>query len=675
MPNALARETSPYLLQHKDNPVDWLPWGPEALSRSREQDKPMLVSIGYSACHWCHVMERESFEDPETARLMNNLFVCVKVDREERPDIDGIYMEAIQAMTGQGGWPLNIFLTPEQVPFFGGTYFPPEPRSGMPSFRQVLAAVAEAWEERGDEIREASGVMVERLNAGARLSPSKQPIQAAILDQAVGALLRSYDQRHGGFGGAPKFPPSGTLEFLLQRAAGHPAVSGPEAQMAVSTLGHMARGGIYDQVGGGFARYAVDASWTVPHFEKMLYDNALLARAYLHAWQLDGAERLLGVCRETLDWVLREMRSAEGGFFSALDADSDGEEGKFYVWTVGELEAALGSDADAAISYFGATEEGNFEGRNVLQAHGPEPEALDRIRSRLLQVRSERQRPGLDDKQLTSWNALMISALADAGSVLRQAEDAALRADGERYLAAAGDGAEFVLSHLRGPDGRLLRTYRNGEARLNGYLEDHGFLIEALLTLYEATFQERWFAEARALADVTIERFSDPERGGFYSTASDHESLIARRKDLEDTPLPSGASATAFGLLRLAALTGEHEYERQAVGVLRLLHEVAAQHPTAFGHLLAAIDFHTSAVHEVALVGADVGSLERVVRERWRPHLVLAAAPEGTSDAVVPLLRDRPAVDGRSAAYVCQRFTCQRPVTEPEELAALLQAS
>jgi uncharacterized protein YyaL (SSP411 family) len=672
MPNALARETSPYLLQHQDNPVDWLPWGEEALGRARTEDKPLLVSIGYSACHWCHVMERESFEDEETARLMNNLFVCVKVDREERPDIDGIYMEAIQAMTGQGGWPLNVFLTPEQVPFFGGTYFPPEPRSGMPSFQQVLAAVAEAWEERGDEIRASSGRLVERLNAAARLSPSTEPIHAGILDQAVGALLRSYDQAHGGFGGAPKFPPSSTLEFLLRRAAGPGSASGPEAKMAVSTLRHMARGGIYDQVGGGFARYAVDSAWTVPHFEKMLYDNALLARVYLHAWQVEGSEWLLRVCRQTLDWALREMRGPEGGFFSALDADSEGQEGKFYVWTVAELESVLGSDADAAIAYFGATEEGNFEGTNVLQAHGPDPADLDRMRAHLLEARSKRVRPALDDKQLTAWNALMISALADAGSVLRLTDAPELREDGERYLAAAIQCAEFVLAHLRGPDGQLLRSYRNGQARLGAYLEDHGFLLEALLTLYEATFDERWFAQARALADTTIERFADRERGGFFTTPSDHEELIARRKDLEDAPIPSGASSTAFGLLRLAALTGEREYEHQGVGVLRLLHEVAFQHPTAFGHVLAAIDFHTSAVREVALVGADVGPLERVVRGRLRPHLVLAAASGTESDSAVPLLRDRTPVDGRAAAYVCEQFTCQRPVTEPQELEALL---
>ena len=672
MANALAGETSPYLLQHAENPVAWLPWGEEALGRARAEDKPLLVSIGYSSCHWCHVMEHESFEDEDTARVMNEHFVSVKVDREERPDIDGIYMEAVQAMTGHGGWPLTVFLTPEQVPFYGGTYFPPEPRPGMPSFVQVLEAVAEAWSQQREEIRGSAPRMLERLNVGARLSPSRDPIHAGLLDQAVGELARSYDQEHGGFGGAPKFPPSSTLEFLLRRAAPREEATGPEAQMALNTLRAMARGGIYDQVGGGFARYAVDAGWTVPHFEKMLYDNALLARAYLHGWQVSASEPLLRVCRETLDWTLREMRAPEGGFFSALDADSDGVEGKYYVWTVAELQAVLGPDADAAIAYFGATEEGNFEGANVLQAHGPEPDGLDGIRRRLLEARSGRVRPGLDDKRLAAWNALMTSALADAGAVLRSDPDAERQAAGERYLSAAAGCAGFVLDHMRDPGGRLLRSYRAGTARLNAYLEDHAFLLEALLTLYEATFEERWFVEARALADTVIGRFSDPERGGFFSTASDHEPLVARRKDLEDAPLPSGGASAAFGLLRLAALTGEGGYESPAVGVLRLVREVAPRHPTAFGHVLSAIDFYTHPVREVALVGADRSALERAVRTRWRPHLVLAAAPDGPPDSPVPLLRDRHPLNGRAAAYVCEHFACRRPVTEPHELDALL---
>jgi len=677
MPNALAQETSPYLRQHRENPVDWLPWGPTALSRAQAQDRPLLVSIGYSACHWCHVMERESFEDEEIAALMNERFVCVKVDREERPDLDAIYMEAVQAMTGHGGWPLNVFLTPEQVPFFGGTYFPPQARQGMPSWSQVLESVAEAWSERASEIRAGSDRIRERLAGAAHLVASENAIEAVELDQAVTTLAQSFDRAQGGFGAAPKFPPSCPLEFLLARASARGGAESREGTMALRTLKAMARGGIHDQVGGGFARYAVDANWTVPHFEKMLYDNALLARAYLHGWQLSGEAELLRTCRETLDWALREMRSPEGGFYSALDADSEGVEGRFYVWTVDELRAVLGADAEAAIDYFGASEAGNFEsaGANVLEAHGPEPtpEVRARIREALLGARSERVRPGLDDKCLAAWNALMIGALAHTASVLEVAEDPKLRADGQRYLRAAQEAAGFMLDRLRDERGRLLRTYSEGRARLPAYLEDHAFLLEALLELYEATFDERWFVEARALADTIIERFGDPQRGGFYSTASDHEPLIARRKELEDAPIPSGASSAALGLLRLGALTGEQEYERQAVGVLRLLHEVAPRHPTAFGHLLQAMEMHLATVREVALVGEDLHELRGVVRNRLRPHVVLAGGPGAPGrGSAVALLSERPPLDGRPTAYVCESFSCQRPVTDPAELAALL---
>jgi uncharacterized protein YyaL (SSP411 family) len=658
MPNALANETSPYLLQHKDNPVDWLPWGEEAVRRARELDRPLLVSIGYSSCHWCHVMEHESFEDPETAALMNERFVAVKIDREERPDVDAIYMDAVQSMTGQGGWPLNVFLTPEQVPFYGGTYFPPAPRMGMPSWRQVLAAVAEAWDTQRDEIRAQGASVAPRLGGGALLTPSEQPLHTATLDEAVATLRGSFDSVHGGWGGAPKFPQAPVIDFLLAR--------GGDA-MALQTLRSMAGGGIFDQVGGGFARYSVDARWGVPHFEKMLYDNALLARAYLHGFQASGDALLRRTCEETLDWALREMRAPEGGFYSALDADSEGVEGRFYVWTVDELRAALGGDADAAIAWFGATEHGNFEGANVLESRGPEPpeEQRSRIRATLLAARAARVRPGLDDKRLAAWNALMVAALADAGAVLAR----------EDYLEAARAAAAFVLEHMRAPDGRLLRSYNAGSARLPAYLEDHAFLLEALLVLYEATFEERWFVEARALADTIVARFGDAERGGFFSTADDHEALIARRKDLEDAPIPSGGSSAAFGLLRLAALTGEHRYEEQAAGQLALLHEIAARHPTAFGHLLQALDFHLAPRREVALVGdpRGVDALAAVVREAPRPHLVLAAGPGGVPTEV-PLLEQRTPVDGRAAAYVCERFACKRPVTEPEELRALLAA-
>src|SRR3954468_1711993 len=651
MPNRLAGETSPYLLQHQDNPVDWYPWGEEALARAKEEDKPILLSIGYSACHWCHVMERESFEDPEIAAVMNELFVPIKLDREERPDLDSIHMEACQVLTGQCGWPLSVFLTPDQVPFFAGTYFPPDSRMGMPSWRSVLEAVAKAWEERRDEIQAGGARIAERLRGGALLAPSETDLDPAALDGAVETLRTSYDRANGGFGRAPKFPPASALEFLLRRG---------ETEMTAHTLRAMASGGMNDQVGGGFARYSVDPYWLVPHFEKMLYDNALLARAYLHGWQVTGEPLFRKVTEETLDWALSEMRGPEGGFYSALDADSEGEEGKFYVWTVDELRAALADepDADEAIAWFGATDRGNFEGKNIPVRGPGEPDRRGAWRERLYDVRAQRVWPGLDDKRLTSWNALMIAALADAGAVLERRD----------YLDAATVTAEFVLTELRDDGGRLLRTWKDGRAKLNAYLEDHAFLLEALISLYEATFDPRWFAEARALADTTIERFADDENGGFFETSSDHERLVARRKDLEDHPIPAGNSSAAYGLLRLEALTGEREYGERAESVLRLLHELAPKHPQAFGHLLQALDFRLAQVREVALVGDDVRPLERVVRSGFRPHLVVAGGePDG-----VPLLEGRDPVDGRATAYVCEQFSCRAPVTEPDELEALL---
>jgi uncharacterized protein YyaL (SSP411 family) len=608
MTNALAEETSPYLRQHAENPVDWLPWGEQALRRAAEQDKPLLVSIGYSSCHWCHVMERESFEDEQTAALMNEEFVCVKVDREERPDVDALYMEAVQGMTGQGGWPLNVFLTPEQLPFYGGTYFPPEPRHGMPAWTQVLQAIAEAWDERSDEIRAGGEQLRERLSGGALLEPSSQPIDEPALASAVERLRESFDRQDGGFGGAPKFPHASALEFLMLRG---------EREMTLATLRTMAAGGIHDQIGGGFARYSVDRSWTVPHFEKMLYDNALLARAYLHGWQRFGERRLLDVCLDTLGWALREMRGPEGGFYSALDADSEGVEGRYYVWTIAELGETLGEDAEAAIERFGATEQGNFSdphhpepGLNVLQgprgAGGELDDAtLARVRDRLLAERAKRVRPGLDDKRLTSWNALMICALAEAGAALRDAPPAEPGQDldpalAEELLAAAVACAEFILRDLRDEQGRLLRTYNDGHAKIGAYLEDHAYLLEALLVLFETTCDERWFAEALTLADETIERFSDAERGGFFSTAADQQPLIARRKDLEDSPIPAGGSSAAMGLLRLAQLTGEERYEQHAVSMMRLLAEIAPRHPSSFGHLLQVMHWYLSRARPIA---------------------------------------------------------------------------
>jgi len=608
MANALAEETSPYLRQHAENPVDWLPWGEQALRRAAEQNKPLLVSIGYSSCHWCHVMERESFEDEQTAALMNEEFVCVKVDREERPDVDALYMEAVQGMTGQGGWPLNVFLTPEQLPFYGGTYFPPEPRHGMPAWTQVLQAIAEAWDERSDEIRAGGEQLRERLSGGALLEPSAQPIDESALASAVERMRESFDRRDGGFGAAPKFPHASALEFLMLRG---------EREMTLATLRAMAAGGIHDQIGGGFARYSVDRSWTVPHFEKMLYDNALLARAYLHGWQRFGERRLLDVCLDTLGWALREMRGPEGGFYSALDADSEGVEGRYYVWTLAQLRDALDEDADLAIERFGATEQGNFSdphhpepGLSVLQGPRGTDDELDeatlaRVRERLLAVRAQRVRPGLDDKRLTSWNALMICALAETGAALRDAPAAELGPDldpaqADQLLGAAVSCAEFVLRDLRDEQGRLLRTYNNGQAKIGAYLEDPAYLLEALLVLFETTCDERWFSEALTLADETIERFSDPERGGFFSTAADEQPLIARRKDLEDSPIPAGGSSAAMGLLRLSQLTGEERYERQAVSVMRLLAEIAPRHPSSFGHLLQVMHWYLSSARPIA---------------------------------------------------------------------------
>ncbi len=665
MANRLAQETSPYLLQHKDNPVDWHPWGAEALGRALEEDRPILLSVGYSACHWCHVMERESFEDAETAAYMNEHFVNVKVDREERPDVDAIYMEAVQSISGHGGWPMTVFLDPDGVPFYGGTYFPPDESRGMPSFRMVMEAVVHAYETQREEIRERAPGVRARLGAIGEVEPRPDLPGTAELEEAAQRLLGAADRRNGGFGGAPKFPPASSLELLLARG---------ETEHVELTLDRMLAGGIYDQLGGGFARYAVDAIWLVPHFEKMLYDNALLARAYLHGWQELGHGRYRRVCEETLDWMLREMRGPEGGFYSALDADSEGEEGKFYVWTPSQLREALATDPNCInfstqqieklMQFWGVSEEGNFEGANILHladgAESPEPEGLSEARQALLEARSQRVWPGLDDKRLTSWNALAIAALADAGAVFGR----------EDYLDAARACTDFLLAQLR-DDGNLLRTYKDGRARLNAYLEDHAFLLEALLALYEASFETRWFSEAQTLAETMIERFGDPERGGFYSTSSDHEELIARRKEVGDHPIPSGNSSAAMGLLRLGALTGERRYEEAGSAVFALFGKPAVEHPDAFAHLLRALDFHLSPTREVALVGEQLDELASVVREKPRPHLVLAGGPEGSAEP--PLLVGRTTVDGKPAAYVCENFTCWLPVTDPEELRRQLE--
>ena len=660
MPNRLAQESSPYLLQHAENPVDWYPWGPEALARAKDEDLPILLSIGYSSCHWCHVMERESFEDAEIAAYMNEHFVCIKVDREERPDVDAIYMEAVQAMTGHGGWPLTAFLDTDTSPFYCGTYYPPEPRHGMPSFRMILEAVVASWQTKRTDVTSQAARVRERLAAAGELSPVDQDLSPALLDEAAQGLVVSADPVNGGFGGAPKFPPASAIEFLLARG---------EGAVTTRALDGMLAGGIHDHVGGGFARYSVDARWLVPHFEKMLYDNALLARAYLHGYQAFGHERWRETCERTLEWMLREMRGPEGGFFSALDADSEGEEGRFYIWSEKELrevlgEAGLRDEADGLVEYWGVSAAGNFEGRNILHlangAEAPAPAGLEEAREALYEHRAKRVWPGLDDKRITSWNALAIAALADAGAVLGRAE----------FLDAARTAAEFIWKSLRDAEGRLLRTWKDGEGKILAYLEDHAYVVEAFLALYEASFDERWFTAARETADAMIERFADPEKGGFFTTAADGEKLIVRRKDLDDHPIPSGNSSAAYGLLRLGALCGEHGYAKHAHSVFRLYGRVAARHPQAVAHLLRAIDFDLASVREVALVGGDVEEFAAVVRSELRPHVVLAGGPEGLETP--PLMRERTEVGGRSAAYVCEGFSCRAPVTEPAELAAAL---
>ncbi len=599
---------------------------------------------------------------------MNEHFVCVKVDREERPDVDAIYMEAVQGMTGQGGWPLTVFCDPDGVPFYGGTYFPPEPAHGMPSFRMVLEAVATSWETERERIAEAAAQIRERLGAVAQVDPAPDEPAPALLDSAVAGLRMAADMRRGGFGDAPKFPPASALEFLLARG---------DTDVVEVTLDAMAHGGIHDQIGGGFARYSVDGAWLVPHFEKMLYDNALLARAYLHGFLALGHERWREVCEGTLDWALREMRGPEGGFYSALDADSEGEEGLFYVWEEAEIREVLeeagfaGPEIEALLAHWGVSAAGNFDGRNILHLPlGPvadRPPRYDEARDALYERRCKRVWPALDDKRLASWNALMIAALADAGAVL----------DRPDYLDAARACAGHVAERMRDGRGRLLRSWKDGEARLDAYLEDYAYCVEALLVLYEATFEVRWFDAARELADMMIELFADAERGGFFTTAHDHEELIARRKDVDDHPIPSGNSSAAYGLLRLAALTGERAYEERATSVFRLFARVAEQHPQAVAHLLRAIDFHLSPTREVALVTPEDGDgldpLAAVVRSRLRPHLVLAGGPEGAERP--ELMLERAAVDGRAAAYVCERFACRRPVTEPASSTVLAQSA
>ena len=675
--NGLSGETSPYLLQHANNPVDWQPWSEVALEKARAEDKPILLSIGYAACHWCHVMAHESFEDPATAAVMNELFVNIKVDREERPDIDAIYMSAVQAMTGQGGWPMTMFLTPDGVPYHGGTYYPPTDRHGMPSFVRVLRSVADAYRTRRNDVLDTAA-RVRELYAGAQQAAvSEGKLTPAQLDAAARGIAARYDARHGGFEGAPKFPQTMALDFLLR----HWRRSGAPQELAIvrDSFVKMARGGIYDQVGGGFHRYAVDDRWLVPHFEKMLYDNALLSRLGVHLWQATRDAEIARVTRETFDWALREMAAPGGGFYSSLDADSDGHEGKFYIWNAAELDAVLGEHAAELRKLWGVTATGNFEGRNILNV--PQPPAdvaaqydlpLDVLESRaaaardmLYAARELRVHPGRDDKILAAWNGLMVRALADGARAF----------DDDRWCTAAVMHGDFLFRELV-REGRVMRVHKDGVTKGAGFLEDYAAVALAALALYELTFDSRWLARAREISAAMVRWFWDDGVGGFFDTAHDAEALIARPRELTDNAVPAGNSLAAELSLRLADFTGSDGDRQRGQWVVETLGGMVERYPTAFGHALGAIELAVFGATEVALVGtvgaADFAALAREVASHYLPSLILAGGPESASDAV-PLLRDRIAIAGGATAYVCRHHVCAAPVSDARELGEQLE--
>lgn len=678
--NHLINETSPYLLQHAHNPVDWFPWGEAALETARREQKPILLSIGYSACHWCHVMEHESFENEAIARLMNDNFVNIKVDREERPDLDQIYMSAVQMMTQHGGWPMTVFLTPDCVPFYAGTYFPPEDRYNMPGFPRVLISVADAFRERPDDIQETAASVLGELKRSATALESNELLTTELLDAAYRGMIKSYDSTNGGFGGAPKFPPAMSLEFLLHtfyRTGNQQALD-----IVRHTCGKMAGGGVYDQLGGGFHRYATDARWLVPHFEKMLYDNALLTRLYLHYYQVsqDAAARV--VAEGILDYVMREMTDSAGGFYSTQDADSEGVEGKFFVWSKDEIRQLLGErDADLFAAYYNATSAGNFEGENILNVTRDLPEVaasedvtveqltetLARSRKLLFATREQRVKPARDEKVLTAWNGLMLAAFAEAAAILNRAD----------YLEVAKKNAQFVLGNLR-RDGLLLRTYKDGHAKLNAYLEDYAFLIDGLVTLFETAGELHWLEEAQTLTATMIDEFWDDEDGGFFYTGRSHEDLIVRSKDFFDNATPSGNSVAAEVLLRIGLLTDNADYQRRAATILRLMASAVQRYPSGFGRLLCALDFYLGSPKEIALVGdpgtSETQALQAEIWGRYLPNRVIAQGSAGDTKAaeLVPLLRERPQIDGKATAYLCEHFACKNPTTDPKELASQL---
>lgn len=676
--NRLIHETSPYLRQHAHNPVDWHAWGEEALTTARNADKPIFLSIGYSACHWCHRMEEESFEDEATATMMNNLFVNIKVDREERPDLDAIYMDAVVSMTNSGGWPMSVFLTPEGQPFFGGTYYPPQPRYGMPSFQQVLQSVAKAYRDRRQDVLGQAFRLTQSLQRTAYLRAPEGEIGTELLDEAVDALHQYFDGDDGGFGSQPKFPQPMTLDFLMayyQRTKNLDAL-----YMAELTLEKMANGGIYDQLGGGFHRYSVDAVWLVPHFEKMLYDNSQLLRTYLHAWQITSRPLYRQVVEKTIAYVLREMTAPTGGFYSTQDADSEGEEGKFFVWTPKEMEQTL-SAQEAAIfaSYYSVSKRGNFEGHNILSVISTVEAVAERFhlsaaeieavsvegRRKLFALREQRIKPARDEKILTEWNGLMIHALAECGVVLGR-EDA---------LQAACSAANFILATMSQPDGKLYRSYKDGQARLNGYLEDYAAFIRGLIALYEATFELRWLGEASRLTQIMFAQFHDPANGSFFQTGADHEQLVVRRKDFIDNAIPSGNSLVAEALLRLSVLVGNQSYRREASRIIATMKEAMARQPTGFGRLLGALETLLAPSQEVAIVGdptkPETQALYQEVRKRYLPNTVVAGKEPG-AESLLPLLEGRDLVNGQATAYVCENYACKLPVTNAAALGKLL---
>jgi len=667
--NRLINETSPYLLQHAHNPVDWYPWCEEAFERAKAEDKPVLVSIGYSACHWCHVMERESFEDEETAKIMNENFINIKVDMEERPDVDQLYMLFVQATTGSGGWPLNVFVTPDKKPFFGGTYFPPQDRFNLPSFRRVLTAVSEAWRNNRDEILKSAEQIIQQIREVTHLEPNISSLKSEILEAAFLRLVNNFDQKNGGFGGAPKFPPSMTLEFLLRYY--HRTKNEKALEMVEKTCKKMAMGGIYDHLGGGFHRYTVDAIWLVPHFEKMLYDNAQLARVYLHLFQLTKDEFFKEIVVETLDYVEREMLNPEGGFYSSQDADSEGEEGKFFLWKMDEIEEILGEeDAKIFCFYFGVTEDGNFEGKNILHNRYSLEETAELLKVPLEQVidviqrgrqllfehRERRVKPHRDEKVITSWNGLMLAAFAEASAVLNS----------EKYLKIAIRNADFLINNLF-RDGRLLRTWKDGKARILAYSEDHANLIDGLIELFQVYPDPKYLKMIELLSDILTEKFWDKQEGGFFFTSDEHEELGIRQKDFQDNAIPSGNSVAAETLLKLSKLTGRIEYEKYSVSIFsRVVHQ-AASYPNAFGRLLSALEFYFSSPKEVVIIGPKPNALERYLYSNYFPNKVAIVNPAANLSSILPPLADKKAIGGKPTAFVCKNFVCEKPTTELEE--------